>query len=327
MTIIDSHGYLGNQSCAQYGFGIRTTPLRIFDCILFHSELDLLEIRLHELYDFVNYFVIVEAVRTFTDKKKPLYFKRANKKSGRFAKFKDKIIHLVLRETDFKRIRHYTAFQREGAHRRFIMRALVQHASNLQEGDALIISDIDEMIRPSTLQLVRGCDRLPPVLHLQLPRYMYSFEFFDGDFDYHSAIRTYSESAAPKQLSSLFAHSFAGTGPEGPVVLADAGWHCSFCFRYLDEFVDKMESYSHYSRVRPAHKDLRHIQQCICGGNDLFGLLPEAYSFRELIARWGPLERQHTVLNLPDYLIRHPLRFRFLLPGNCEREPRSSLSP
>jgi hypothetical protein len=241
MSIINNHGYFGNKSCAQYGFAIRKSPLRIFDCILFHSELDLLEIRLNELYDLVDYFVIVEGVRTFTDKKKPLYFKRA-KRSPRFAPFKDKIIHLVLREADFKRIDYYTAFQREGAHRRFIMRALVQHNSNLREGDALIISDIDELIRPSTLQLVRGCDHLPPVLHLQLPRFLYSFEFFDGEFDYHSAIRTYSEAAPPKQLASLFAHSFAGTGTAGPIVLADAGWHCSFCFRYLDEFVDKVSA-------------------------------------------------------------------------------------
>lgn len=33
------------------------------------------------------------------------------------------------------------------------------------------------------------------------------------------------------------------------MVLADAGWHCSFCFRYIGEFQMKMLGYSHADRV------------------------------------------------------------------------------
>jgi len=37
---------------------------KIYDCFSFFNELDLLEIRLQELYDHVDYFVISEANKT-----------------------------------------------------------------------------------------------------------------------------------------------------------------------------------------------------------------------------------------------------------------------
>ena len=67
------------------------------DGFLFNNEFDLLEIRLHELYPVVDAFVLVEAAFTFQDKPKPLYF-RDYTDSARFARFRDKIVHVVLDE-------------------------------------------------------------------------------------------------------------------------------------------------------------------------------------------------------------------------------------
>ncbi len=44
---------------------------KIYDCFTFYNELDLLELRLQELYDHVNYFVLVEGNRTFQNNSKP----------------------------------------------------------------------------------------------------------------------------------------------------------------------------------------------------------------------------------------------------------------
>lgn len=46
----------------------------VYDCFIFFNELDLLEIRLNELDDVVDYFVLVEANRTFQNNHKPYYF-------------------------------------------------------------------------------------------------------------------------------------------------------------------------------------------------------------------------------------------------------------
>lgn len=64
-----------------------------YDAFIFYNELDLLEIRLNILYNYVDFFVIVESTKTFTGKNKPLYYEE-NK--GRFKKFEDKILYHVV---------------------------------------------------------------------------------------------------------------------------------------------------------------------------------------------------------------------------------------
>ena len=66
---------------------------KIIDSILFFNELDLLELRLEELYDHVDIFLIVESDKTFTGKPKPLFYKN---NSNRFSKWSDKIHHYVV---------------------------------------------------------------------------------------------------------------------------------------------------------------------------------------------------------------------------------------
>ena len=53
---------------------------KIFDCFIFFNEFDLLEIRLTELYDHVDYFVMAEANTTHTGNPKPFYFLDSSKK-------------------------------------------------------------------------------------------------------------------------------------------------------------------------------------------------------------------------------------------------------
>ncbi len=48
--------------------------MKIFDCFTYFNEQDMLRIRLEELGDVVDYFVVVEASQTFTGISKPFYF-------------------------------------------------------------------------------------------------------------------------------------------------------------------------------------------------------------------------------------------------------------
>src|SRR5438045_3302668 len=65
----------------------------IYDCFLFYNELDLLDIRLHELDSIVDKFVLVEGTVTHTNDPKRLYYKE-NK--IRFKKYHKKIIHIIV---------------------------------------------------------------------------------------------------------------------------------------------------------------------------------------------------------------------------------------
>jgi beta-1,4-mannosyl-glycoprotein beta-1,4-N-acetylglucosaminyltransferase len=70
--------------------------IKKYDVFIFFNELDLLELRLEILGEYVDYFVIVESTVTFSGNPKPLYY---NENKERFKKWAHKIIHHVVDDT------------------------------------------------------------------------------------------------------------------------------------------------------------------------------------------------------------------------------------
>lgn len=68
----------------------------IFDVFNFFNELELLEIRLNELDDFVDKFVLIESTKTFQNNPKELIYE---KNKDLFKKWHDKIIHVVIEDS------------------------------------------------------------------------------------------------------------------------------------------------------------------------------------------------------------------------------------
>ncbi len=67
----------------------------IIDSFLFFQELDLLEIRLNYLYEYIDKFVIIESCQTFNGKKKKFNFEYHK---NRFKKFSNKIIYYKIND-------------------------------------------------------------------------------------------------------------------------------------------------------------------------------------------------------------------------------------
>ncbi|KAL8497927.1 hypothetical protein ACS0TY_021322 [Phlomoides rotata] len=300
------HYYAENVSmsylCRLHGWSLRPEPRLVFDAIIFSHELDLLEIRWNELHPYVSKFVILEANTTFTGIRKPLYFAQNR---DRFAFAENKIVHGVF---PGQVASHQDPFKLE-TQQRVAMNQLL-HRAGISTGDLLIMSDADEIPSPHTVKLLQWCDGVPPRLHLELRHYLYSFEF---PVDYSS----WRATAHIFNRWTQYRHS-----RQSDVILSDAGWHCSFCFRYLREFVFKMTAYSHADRVRNIDfLKLSRIQKIICRGDDLFDMLPEEYSFKDLIKKMGSIPPSFSAVHVPAYLIENAEKFRFLLPRGCVREP------
>jgi predicted O-methyltransferase YrrM len=111
----------------------------IYDCFPFAWELDLLEIRLVELYPVVDRFVLVEATHTHKGDPKPLHF---GEHRHRFAPWNDKIIHIVV--GDLPTGEGLPAIRRrEMGQRNAILRGLMDAKAD----DLVLISDLDEIPR------------------------------------------------------------------------------------------------------------------------------------------------------------------------------------
>ncbi|KAI9120827.1 hypothetical protein K1719_007860 [Acacia pycnantha] len=60
--------------CRLHGWGVRESPRRVFDAVLFNNEVDMLTIRWKELYPYVTEYILLESNSTFTGLPKPLFF-------------------------------------------------------------------------------------------------------------------------------------------------------------------------------------------------------------------------------------------------------------
>ncbi|XP_065850993.1 uncharacterized protein [Euphorbia lathyris] len=301
------HYYAENVSmerlCRVHGWSLRREPRRVYDGILFSNELDLLEIRWRELHPYITKFVILESNTTFTGIPKPLIF-ASNRK--RFAFADDKIVHHVFSGSSAFRGSKNDPFMLE-LQQRTAMNVLL-HRAGISDGDLVIMSDVDEIPSPHTVKLLQWCDGIPPIFHLELKNYIYSFEFPVDYSSWRATVQIYGS-------GTRYRHS-----RQTDLIFADAGWHCSFCFRQIKDIVFKMTGYSHADRVRKKdYLSYSRIQKIICSGDDLFDMLPEEYTFQELIKKMGSVPRSASAVHIPAYLVENADKFRFLLPGGCLR--------
>ncbi|KAF8643923.1 hypothetical protein HU200_066642 [Digitaria exilis] len=198
--------------CKLHGWKVREAPRRVFDAVLFSNELDILDIRWHELSPYVSEFVLLESNSTFTGIKKDLHFKE-NRQRFEFAE---------------------------------------SRLTYAQE------------------------------LSLLIP-------FLLDDKSWRASVHRY-------RLERRGMRIFRQTDE----LLADSGWHCSFCFRYINDFIFKMKAYSHVDRIRFKYF-LKPKEDSAC---DLprvrsFDMIPEEYTFQEIIAKLGPIPSTYSAVHSP----------------------------
>ena len=122
---------------------------KVYDCFMFSHELDLLNLRLHELYEYVDFFVIVESSETHSGLPKPLYF-RENQEL--FEKFSDKIINVAIEGFPTPPLDKDPNWFRENFQRNQILTVL--QSLDVKDNDCIMLSDIDELPdRNSVLQI------------------------------------------------------------------------------------------------------------------------------------------------------------------------------
>jgi hypothetical protein len=119
--------------------------MRVFDCFPFYNEFTLLEIRLEELWDTVDYFVIAEANTTHQSRDKSFYLQD---RWSNYEKYHSKIRHIMIDDMP----RNPNTWENEGFQRFCLGRGLY----DIQPDDIICVSDCDEIPRPSTLEYIRN---------------------------------------------------------------------------------------------------------------------------------------------------------------------------
>ncbi|KAK5100432.1 hypothetical protein LTS08_005181 [Lithohypha guttulata] len=189
-------------------------------------------------------------------------------------------------------------YQRNAMVTQVLPNLLGKKAPNM--GDVIIVSDVDEIPRPETIDLLRNCD-FPERVDIRSKFFPYSFQLHRTDGEWYHPQATYwrgNETILPESLRmTQVAYEFK-----------NAAWHCTTCFSSLAEFVAKINAFSHQEWNRAEFKDPDQIVRRVRTGVDLFD-------------RGFPYQKvPENEMDVPSYLLKHKQKFTYLL----DREPANA---
>ena len=291
--------------------------MKVYDCFTFYNEFELLELRLKSLWDVVDYFVIVEANRTHTNKSKPFYFWERQED---FKAFFPKIRHLpVEMNVPFKGAGDWAI---ENAQRDAIAYGL----EDAEPDDLIMISDADEIPAPDVFQRLQEnqiqlfapyvtpatiddknitCPAWLLVSAIEFLNYgaiVMDQKFFCYCFDWVSSA-TWQGTILTKRKTLTTPQALRDVRNFLPRVI-DGGYHFSY-MGGVDRVIDKMTSIVDGNEyvVHSGGKfiDRRHVEESLANGTDIYGRkhIPEA----QLL----PFDARN--INLPhveEFLRKHP---------------------
>ncbi|CAB4133199.1 Glycosyl transferase, family 17 [uncultured Caudovirales phage] len=231
---------------------------KIYDCFTFFNEFDLLELRLRELYDHVDHFVLVEANKTFQNHEKPLNF---NENRKRFEKWLDKIIHVsVVDMPDDTDTWGRERYQRD---------SILNGITTAEDNDIIMIGDIDEIPKVATIEKLRSSYQ--SIWGFRMPLFNFKFNYMMCTQDYYSvwsgAIRK-SALGSPedfRRMRHVLNQCQYNYKDNNVQIIEHAGWH----FTYLgnEEFAkSKIQSFAHDETNKPEILDQLNIEDSIARG-------------------------------------------------------------
>lgn len=244
----------------------------IYDACIFHSEIDMLLLRMNILRHAVDAHVVCEAAETHSGQPKPYHFEQAR---YRFREFEDKIVYVQVDGlSDGKR----DSWQREAFHRSQIGRGL----KRARPDDLIIVGDCDEIANPDIIPQIGDC------AGLTLDLYYYRFTLKARAFWGMGAAR-YGLMQDPGGTRTN-----AARGAQ----LSNAGWHFSY-FMSPDKVAEKIGAFMHHDFVRLDNRlaDTGYLAERMAAGQDIYASIPGRQ----------PLQLDYTPPgeHLPRYVLEH----------------------
>ena len=224
--------------------------MKIYDCFLFFNELDILEIRLNELYNVVDKFIIVEATESHNNKPKDLFFL---KNKSRFNKFLDKIDHFIIDRFDSNQ-----CWARENYQRNFLQNGV----SKAEDNDIILISDLDEIPKKEQVLNLKSQSLFPYVFVQR-----HSSVFLNRVNKYEQEGRWLGTAAALKKDIITF-QDIINT-KNNFTQIENGGWHFSYCGD-AKKIAYKIKNFAHSEYENEAN-DLDILNYRIDNNLDLLG--------------------------------------------------------
>jgi hypothetical protein len=214
--------------------------MKVYDCFPFFNELDVLEIRLKELWDVVDIFVLAESNLSHSGKPKEYIFEN-NK--DRFTQYLSKIRHIKIDDMPETN----DSWVREKFQRICIDRGLYDMAPE----DIVIVSDCDEITRAEIVELIKHDENNYNKYILNIPQFQYKLNYmkvFNVSKNANIMVtrgRAYTNAQQEREYTF-----FWNAKPPETVFVDHGGWH----FTYLGDdqhAITKIQNFAHTETDTP----------------------------------------------------------------------------
>lgn len=266
----------------------------IIDAFMFFNELDLLEIRLNELWDVVDKFVIVESLQMHGS----IATKRANLADNweRFRPYAGKMVYEIAESLQPPFRDHHDTWPRENFNRNLLRYPVLKTSQS--PADIVIISDCDEIPRAD---IVRYLHAQPGQLKaLTLDSFYYNVNNYCGPWNGPVVGRT-------ELLTARTPQEFRGQR-DSTTRIANAGWHFSY-FGGAENIRYKVQNFAHaYDDTAQAliSRPVEELEADIRVRRDLYRRVQGP-----LLDRWASNDPR-----LPKYFRENLERFKGMTDGN-----------
>lgn len=234
---------------------LRARPARVIDTFLYNGEWRMLRVRLAELGDTVEHFVLIESTTTFTNHSKRLRYPEV-RDAEPVASRAGRVRHHVM--PDFP-AELADAWAREDWFRNQLRWAL----PDARDDDLVFLSDADEVPDANVVECLR--DRVvPQPFALHMWAYYYSYEYVSREPWLGTRFATF------RMFREQFRLAGAALRPVRTTLPGRSGWHCSYCFPIAD-IIEKLQAFSHTEYSAPPYTDPEYIYDAIVRGARLFG--------------------------------------------------------
>ena len=214
--------------------------MKVYDLLPFFNELDILEIRLEELWDVVDYFVITESNRSHSGKPKEYIFENNR---ARFEKYMSKIRHIKVEDMP----ETPDSWVREKHQRRVGSRGLY----DLQPDDIVITSDCDEIARRELIEMIKEDENNYDRYILFIPQFQYRLNYMKIFQQSKNAniMVTRGRAYTDPQLEREYTFYWNPKPPE-TVFVDHGGWHFTY-FGDDQHAITKIQNFAHTETDTP----------------------------------------------------------------------------
>tara|TARA_B100001057_G_scaffold226881_1_gene227229 strand:- start:457 stop:1296 length:840 start_codon:yes stop_codon:yes gene_type:complete len=217
--------------------------MKVIDCFLFFNEIELLKLRLKELSDVVDHFVLVEAKRSFSNRKKQLFFEDGK---DEFSQYSSKITHLITPDPPGNwiwRSKRRSAWKRQEFQRNYLSNGIRKLKPEKQ--DLILLSDVDEIFDSNTLSELKE-NSFSGIANFEQDLY-----YYDHTCRHHEKwtlpLVSSFDTLGPR-INSLHRLRIERSTMKEIQIIKKGGWHFSY-FGGVDAILNKLRNLSAHTEI------------------------------------------------------------------------------